>query len=130
MKKTLLLLLAFTFTALVSAQAWQVSGVVTSSDDGLPLTGVSVMVQGVSGVGTITDIDGKYSVKVPQGKSIVFSYIGYLPLTKQVNASTTINVILQANTKMLDEVVAIGYGTMKKSDLTGGITGSRSRCNH
>ena len=122
MKKTLLLLLAFTFTALVSAQAWQVSGVVTSSDDGLPLTGVSVMVQGVSGVGTITDIDGKYSVKVPQGKSIVFSYIGYLPLTKQVNASTTINVILQANTKMLDEVVAIGYGTMKKSDLTGAVT--------
>ena len=122
MKKTLLLILILSLAAIMSAQNWQVSGVVTSSDDGLPMTGVSVMVQGAGSLGTITDIDGKYSVKVPQGKSIVFSYIGYLPQTKQVSASNSINVVLQANTKMLDEVVAIGYGTMKKSDLTGAVT--------
>ena len=122
MKKTLSLLLTFVFTALVSAQSLQVAGVVTSSDEGLPMTGVSVMVLGVNGVGTITDIDGKYTIKVLKGKSIVFSYIGYLPQTKQINSSTTINVVLQANTKMLDEVVAIGYGSMKKSDLTGAVS--------
>ena len=122
MKKTLLLLLTFLFTALVSAQSFQIAGVVTSSDDGLPMTGVSVMVQGVSGVGTITDIDGKYTVKVPKGKSIVFSYIGYLSQNKQVTESKTINVVMQANSKMLDEVVAIGYGGMKKSDLTGAVS--------
>ena len=122
MKKTLLLLLTFLFTALVSAQSFQIAGVVTSSDDGLPMTGVSVMVQGVSGVGTITDIDGKYTVKVPKGKSIVFSYIGYLSQNKQVTESKTINVVMQANSKMLDEVVAIGYGSMKKSDLTGAVS--------
>ena len=84
MKKTLFFLFVFTFNALVNAQNWQVTGVVTSTEDKLPMIGVSVVVKGVTGVGTVTDIDGKFSIKVPEGKSIVFSYIGYLAQTKTV----------------------------------------------
>ena len=121
MKKTLFFLFVFTFNALVNAQNWQVTGVVTSTEDKLPMIGVSVVVKGVTGVGTVTDIDGKFSIKVPEGKSIVFSYIGYLAQTKTVNGNATLNVVLQPDSKMLDEVVAVGYGTQKKSVVTGSI---------
>lgn len=111
---------------MVWAQSWQVSGVVTASEDGLPLPGVNVIIQGVPGQGTITDLDGKYSINVAQGKSLVFKYIGYKDQTIIVKQSTVINVVLESDAKMLDEVVAIGYGTMKKSDLTGSVTSIKS----
>lgn len=122
MKKTLFIFLALFLYTMAFAQNLQVGGVVKSSDDGQPMTGVSIIIQGVTKIGTITDIDGKYSIKVPKGKSIVFSYIGYIPQTKQVNASMTLDIVMQTNTKMLDEVVAVGYGTMKKSDVTGAVS--------
>lgn len=103
---------------LVSAQqSLSVSGVVTDASDGNPLIGVSVQVKGTS-TGTVTDIDGKYSLAVPQGSTLVFTYIG---MEKQeISAkSRVINVKMQSDAKMLDEVVAVGYGTMKKSDLSG-----------
>jgi len=122
MKKTFLLLISLAFAFVVSAQSRQVSGVVTASDDGSPLTGVTVMVKGLSGVGTITDIDGKFSIKVPDGKSLAFSYIGYTPQLIVINKDVQLKVLLVPDSKMLDEVVAIGYGTMKKSDLTGSVS--------
>ncbi len=103
---------------LVSAQQnLSVSGVVTDATDGSPLVGVSVQVKGTSS-GTITDIDGRYSLNVPQGSILVFSYIG---MEKQeISArSRVINVKMQSDARMLDEVVAVGYGTMRKSDLSG-----------
>ena len=126
MKRTLLFCFGLFFTLYVSAQSWQVTGVVTASEDGLPMIGVTVLVKGVTGSGTITDINGKYSIKVPQGKSLGFSYIGYLEQIKEVKANQVLNIVLQSNSKMLDEVVAIGYGTMKKSDLTGAVTSIKS----
>lgn len=122
MKKTFLLLISLAFAFVVSAQSRQVSGVVTASDDGSPLTGVSVVVKGMSGVGTITDVDGKFSLKVPDGKSLSFSYIGYTPQLIVINKDAQLKVVLVPDSKMLDEVVAVGYGTMKKSDLTGAVS--------
>jgi len=103
---------------LVSAQQNpSVSGVVTDAADGSPMVGVSVQVKGTSS-GTVTDIDGKYSLSVSQGSTLVFSYIGMekqeIPVKTRV-----VNVKMKSDAQMLDEVVAVGYGTMRKSDLSG-----------
>lgn len=121
MKKTILFLCYLLVTQLLSAQNWQVSGVVTAAEDGLPLPGVSVSVTGSKTLVTITNFEGKYSINVPKGKSLTFSYIGYKVEVKQVTAAGPLNVVLESDSKMLNEVVAIGYGTMKKSDLTGSV---------
>ena len=120
MKKLLLLLSAVLLSAMqvVSAQTLTVSGTVTSEDDGLPLPGVSVVVQGTT-QGTSTDLDGRYSISVRQGRTLLFTSIGFVDQTFTVSEGGTINVVLKTDAVMLDEVVAIGYGVMKKSDLTG-----------
>lgn len=100
-------------------QVGNVSGVVTSSTDGEPLIGVSVQVKG-SGKGTVTDLDGKFVVEASKGQTLVFSYIGYVSQDVKVTSSV-INVELKENAELLDEVVVIGYGTMKRSDLTGSV---------
>jgi len=117
-KLNFLLVLLLFGVGLVSAQQnLSVSGVVTDAGDGSPLVGVSVLVKG-STVGTITDMSGKYTLKATQGSTIVFSYIG---MEKQeiVVKSSVANVALGSDSKMLNEVVAIGYGTMKKKLVTG-----------
>lgn len=121
MKNTFLLFLCLVLTQFLSAQNWQVSGVVTAAEDGSPLPGVNISVQGAGGMSTITDVDGNYSIKVPQGKPLVFSFIGYKVLVQEIKSNDILNVALEPNAKMLEEVVAIGYGTMKKSDLTGAV---------
>ncbi|HLP06220.1 MAG TPA: TonB-dependent receptor [Paludibacter sp.] len=104
---------------LASAQQnLSVSGIVTDASDGSPIVGVSVLVKGSSTARTVTDMKGKYNLNVPQGSSLVFSYIGMEKQTIPVK-SQVINVKLQADSRVLNEVVAIGYGTMKKSDLSG-----------
>ena len=106
---------------LVSAQQnLSVSGVVTDATDGSSLVGVSVQIKGTSS-GTVTDIDGKYSLNVPQGSTLVFSYIGMEKQEISVR-SRVVNVKMQSDARMLDEVVAVGYGTMRKSDLTGSVS--------
>lgn len=86
-----------------------------------PLIGVSVLVKG-STIGVITDIDGQYKVDVPDANSIlVFSYVGYTSQEIRVGNQRQINVVLQDDAKLLDEIVVVGYGTQRKSDLTGGI---------
>ncbi len=104
--------------SLVSAQQnLSVSGVVTDSGDGTPLAGVTVAVKGTTN-GTATDANGKYTINAPQGATLVYSYLG---MHKQeiVARTNQINVKLVADSKMLSEVVAIGYGTMRRSDLSG-----------
>jgi TonB-linked SusC/RagA family outer membrane protein len=116
-KINLLLVLLLFGVGLVSAQQnLSVSGVVTSSSDDSPMIGVSVLVKGTA-KGTISDINGKYSVSVPQGSTLVFSYIG-MEKKEVVVKSNVVNVELRADSKMLDEVVAIGYGSSKRSTLT------------
>ena len=107
--------LLFGFT--LNAQTITVSGVVTDPD-GEPLIGASILAQGTT-TGTSTDLDGKYTINVAPAGALVFSYVGYDPQTVAVNGQTTINVTMKENSVMLNEVVAIGYGTVKKSDATG-----------
>ena len=110
-------LLLFGVYMVSAQQSLSVSGVVTDASDGSPLTGVSVQVKGTS-TGTITDIEGRYTLEVKQGTTLVFSYIGMVKQEITVKAKV-LNVKLEPDTKVLDEVVAVGYGTMKKSDLSG-----------
>lgn len=117
LQKTLLFIILFISAQLVSAQNITVTGVVIGADDSYPLPGVNVVVQGVSGQGTITDFDGKFSISVPQGKSLVFKYVGYKDKVVQIRSAAPLNVVLESDALLLDEVVAIGYGTMKKVTL-------------
>lgn len=97
-----------------------VTGVVTSGTDGEALIGVSVQVKERPQAGTITDFEGRYSLQVKSNETIVFSYIGFKP--QEVKASkTVINVEMEEDSEILDEVVVVGYGTMKRSDLTGSV---------
>lgn len=121
MKKTILLISGLLFTLILSAQSYTITGEVTAKDDGYPLPGVNVIVKGVPGVGTITDIDGNFSINVARGATLVFTYIGYKQQEKAINDNRPLKIVLESDALMLDEVVAIGYGTMKKSDLTGAV---------
>lgn len=97
-----------------------VTGVVTSGTDGEALIGVSVQVKERPQVGTITDFEGRYSLQARSNETIVFSYIGFK--SQEVKASkTVVNVELEEDSEILDEVVVVGYGTMKRSDLTGSV---------
>ena len=99
----------------------RITGVITDSK-GQPLPGVSVAVKGTT-AGSITDIDGKYSIDVPDANAVlVFSFIGYLTEERQVGSQSVVNVTMIEDIKKLEEVVVVGYGTMKKSDVTGAVT--------
>ena len=81
---------------------------------------VSIQVKGTS-KGTITDVNGKYTLSLSPGATISFSYVGMKPMQRKVTKGGQLNVSMQNDAKMLDEVVAIGYGTMKRGDLTGSV---------
>lgn len=87
-----------------------------------PVIGASVVEKGNTGNGTITDMDGKFSLSVKPGAVLVVSYIGYQTQEVTATAGKAINVTLKEDTEILDEVVVVGYGTMKKKDLTGAIS--------
>ena len=111
--------------ALVSTTAFaqrQVSGKVTGAADNAAMPGVTVLVEGTT-TATSTDAGGNYSIQVPNDQStLVFSFIGFLPQEVAVGSQTTINVALEEDAQALDEVVVIGYGTQKRSDLTGAVS--------
>ena len=99
-----------------------VEGYVYDEESGEPLPGVNVSIKGTT-YGTITNIDGYYSIKVPPGNSILsFSFIGYVSEDKPLGYNDIVNVYLKADIMKLEEVVVVGYGVQKKSDLTGSIS--------
>ena len=123
-RAALLVMLSFFFVALSANAQSTVTGTVTDQT-GEPLIGASVMVPGTT-VGTSTDIDGNFKINVAQGKKIRVSYVGYI--TKEVVVKgTNLTIALKEDNEVLDEVVVIGYGTMKKKDLTGSITTVNSK---
>jgi TonB-linked SusC/RagA family outer membrane protein len=115
----MLFLLMICISAYASAQT-TINGIVSSSSDGLTMPGVSVTVKGTA-LGTATDIDGRFSISIPSERAVlVFTYIGYRKQEVSVtNSSKNLQIILDEDTQLLDEVVVVGYGTMKKSDLSG-----------
>ena len=104
--------------AIVSAQEVNVSGVVTDAT-GETIIGASVVEKGTTN-GTVTDIDGKFTIKVKKGAQLEFSYIGYNNVT--LEAKPTMNVKLSENAKLVEEVVVTGYTTQRKADLTGAVS--------
>ncbi len=101
------------------AQQFTVKGVVVSATDNEPLIGATVLCDQTK-KGTATDIDGNFALEVPDGASLTVSYIGFKPL--QVKASPEMTITLSEDTGLLDEVVVVGYQTMKKADLTGSVS--------
>ncbi len=109
----------FVGTTLYGQQS--VSGIVTDANDGTPLIGVNVIVKG-SATGTVTDLDGGYTLLAPDATSVfVFSYTGYTNKEVPVGIQNQVDVSLATSSTLLDQVVVIGYGTVKKSDLTGSV---------
>ena len=110
-----LLFVAMTLWAQIAVQGTVVD------DKGEPVIGASVIVQGTT-EGTVTDIDGHFALNVAQGAKLVVSYVGYKASEISVQNSSPVNVILKEDSELLDDVVVIGYGTVRKSDLTGAIS--------
>lgn len=123
MKKVLLLGLMLLFaSAAAFAQGRVVTGTVTSGDDGLPLPGASVVVKGTT-IGTATDLDGKFSLNVPQGSSVlVVSFTGFTAQEASVGNRSVVDVVLQADIASLGEVIVTGYGTQPKREVTGAVS--------
>jgi len=119
--RILLLFISFSFAFQAFAQDIQVSGKVSDAKDGSSLPGATVQVKGTT-AGALTDIDGKYSIKVKSGSVLNFSFIGYNAQEVTITNQTTVNVSLQQTSTMLDQIVVVAYGTKKKSDLTGTVT--------
>ena len=120
MKKIKLLLLCLFVTGIVTleAQVRSVSEKVTNSEDGTSIPGVSVLVKGTT-IGTITNIDGFYELKVPENaQTIVFSFIGMKTIESPITG-TTINVTLEQDFLGLEEVIVTGYATRGKNEITG-----------
>ena len=102
-----------------TAKTKEITGTVTDTR-GETLIGVNVTVLGTT-TGVITNIDGKYSLKVPAGKSLKFSYVGYIAQTVKVGDKSVIDIVLEENSKALDEVVVVGYAVQKKVNLSGSV---------
>lgn len=109
-----------------NAQDRQVTGKVTDAADGTGLPGVSVQVKG-TGKGVATGTDGSYKLTVGSGATLVFSYVGYLNQEVPVGSKSVIDVKLGNDTKALEEVVVVGYGTQKKKEVSGTVTSVSSK---
>ena len=126
MKQTIFALLFFLSSLALYAQELNVKGVVTSADDGQPIPGATVVVKGKT-TGIITNLDGVYSLKVPGNATLIFSFVGLKSQEVAVNNRTTINVVLASATEAIEEVVVVGYGTQKKSVVTGAISSVKAK---
>lgn len=122
MKKLVSVLFLLSFTlASVYAQNIQVKGTVVSGSDNEPLPGVNVVVKGNTSIGTITGIDGDFTLAVPSDAVLSISYIGFKSQEVAVKGQTFLKIVLQEDTETLDEVVVVGYGVQKKSVVTASI---------
>ncbi len=124
--KQIFTLFIISFLITTSAYAQQrITGKVTSTGDNEPLPGVSIQLLGSTN-GTVTDLDGNYSLEVSPDAELRFSFIGFKTQTIAVNGRTTVNLEMVEDIESLSEVVVVGYGTIKKSDMTGSVTSIKS----
>lgn len=120
-KRLLMLAFGILMSCVVFGQQVRVSGTVTDAADGSTLPGVNVLVRGTL-TGAITGTNGEYSLMAKPGDVLVFTFIGYLPQEITLGTQTVVNVAMQTDVKALEEVVVIGYGTVRKADATGSVT--------
>ena len=119
MRRILLAFIALVITTVAYAQSKTVTGKVTDASDKSGIPGVNVVVQGTTR-GTVTDVDGAYSIELRDGETtLVFSFVGMISQTVNVGERTTMDVVLENDATQLQEVVVVGYGEQKKSDITG-----------
>lgn len=114
----LLLILAFSTSSFLIAQNKTITGVVTDAADGTTLPGVTILVKGTQ-VGTISDIEGRYSLSTNADAVLVFTYIGFETQEQEVGSRSVIDASLGSDIQELSEVVVIGYGQVEKGDITG-----------
>ncbi|WP_194765981.1 SusC/RagA family TonB-linked outer membrane protein [Tamlana sp. I1] len=115
------LLVFFLLNTLNAQQGTTITGVITDSETNMPLPGVNVIEKGTKN-GTSTDFDGNYSLTVSSSASVIeFSYVGYKTQDISASGKTTISIVMESDAQALKEVVIVGYGTVKKTDLTGTV---------
>ena len=120
MKKSILsAMLLLVMAIMAQAQNITVHGTVLSKTDDEPLIGASVQCEATK-AGAATDIDGNFEISVPEGAVLKVSYVGFN--TTEVKASTEMTIYLEENSELLDEVVVVGYQTVRKADLTGAVS--------
>ena len=116
------MLCLFLISTITFAQNLTISGTVLDVHKE-PVIGASVILEGSTGVGTITDFDGNFTLpNIPSNGKISISYIGYRTQEVPVNGRTSFSITLEEDSKQLDEVVVVGYGVQRKSDLTGSVS--------
>ncbi|MFV8280736.1 SusC/RagA family TonB-linked outer membrane protein [Christiangramia marina] len=122
LKKTAIFLMALIcHLALIAQESYSLSGTVISEGDAIPLAGVSVVIKGTT-TGVVTDFDGNYEIDVVEGNVLQFSYLGFVSQEITYNGQQTLDVSMASDSQLLDETVVIGYGTRKKSHLTGAVS--------
>jgi iron complex outermembrane receptor protein len=119
--KMLWFFLLAVFTLPAFAQEKSISGTVSDASTKEPLVGVTIQVAGTT-TGAATDFDGKFTLKVTPGQKLIISFVGYVSQTIVPGQQTTLKIALAPQTQGLDEVVVIGYGTVKKNDATGAVS--------
>ena len=120
MKQKLLLMVVFAVCSLGAfAQQITISGKVTDEGNS-PLVGATVVVL-TDGSGTVTDVDGNYTLKMAPNAEVIFEYMGYESRTMKIAKGGTHNVVLAPSAEALEEVVVVGYGVQRKADLTGSV---------
>jgi len=120
MKKLLLISLLVLFIQTAFGQAKTITGTVKSKTDGVPIPGVTVVIQGTSN-GTTTDFDGNYTISIAPGRTLSFSYMGFETQLIKIENQQKLNVTLSETTSKLDEVVVVGFASQKKTNLTGAV---------
>ena len=121
MRKLFLLFLFLLSVGYVHAQSRTVTGTITDQT-GESLPGVNVVVKGTT-IGTITDLDGKFTISIPSDAEVLqFSYVGMKPQEAAIGNKTTFSVELEEETFGIEEVIAVGYGIQRRSEITGAIS--------
>ena len=121
MKNIMLFFLALLFSSQVMAQQGRINGIVIDGKDGTPMAGANVQIKGTTN-GAITDVDGKFSLNVTtDGSTLVITSVGYKSQSMKIGSKRDFKITLEENSEVLNEVVVVGYGTMKKKDLTGSV---------
>ena len=117
-KELILLFTCFLFAQYSFAQELNIKGKIISVEDGSSIPLASVLIKGTN-LGTVTNLDGTFSITIPANATLVFSYVGYKTVEKLISNNEFITISLQSDLSNLDEVIVIGYQTVKRRDLTG-----------
>ena len=125
-KNVLIFLIFFIMGNTVIAQSTTIKGKVFSQTDNMPLSGVSISIKGTTN-GTITNSTGEFVLNTKQSETLIFSYIGYESQEVKIGSKSEITVLLVEDNKALSEVVVVGYGSVKKSDLTGSVVSLKTK---